>query len=262
LLTDALTFVGVTTTNSFDVPFDHYDDVSGYIVGNTYIVRARSAVGVGATESTNSEPAFIMTNGFETASSSQINPEGWRSFTEYYSSTYYYSTHADSYRAYGSYRYRWGFYSVNYAGVMYCGMVKSTPLASQIPDATSRYLDSSIDLYQMYTPGGIFMITMSAQPAQINFTQTSTAEHVLAYTAAPYRSYMSYESVINGQGWTGVPAANNCWLTASPTRQRVGADVDATGEATDRYVGFAITNMRTYSNQHYPGMDEFALMIY
>ena len=263
LLTDALSFVGVTTTNSFDVPFDHYDDVSGYIVGNTYIVRARSAVGVGATESDDSEPAFIMTNGFETCtSSSQIHPEGWRSFTAYYSTTYYYSTHADSYRAYGSYRYRWGFRSVNYYGVPWAGMVKSTPLASQIPDATSRYLDSSIDLYQMYTPGGIFMITMSAQPAQTGFTATSTAEHVDVYTASPYYGYPSYQSVINGQGWTGVPSANNCWLTASPNRQRVGADVDASGTASDRYVGFAITNMRTTSNSHYPGFDEFALMIY
>jgi hypothetical protein len=257
-LTDGLELVGITASTSFTVPGLHIIIPSHYLPGNTYIVRARSAAGNPYTESANSQIAFIMTNGFETSATSQITGEGWVGFTYRASTTYYHMMHTDSYRATGGVTWRWGYQNTQYNTVPMSGSTKRTPMG--IPNS-SRYIDAGINLYQMYVMG-ISLMTSATQPTS-SFLDASTMEWVQPYSSSPYFGYNYAGVVMNTYGLAGVGTGNTSWTLASPNKQRIGADIDATGNSSHPYVGFIEVNTNNVSsNQVYPNVDEIAIMIY
>ena len=264
-LTDGLVLVGTSTTNTFNCPGPLMTTAKKYLAGNTYIVRGRSAVGLPATEcTTNSELAFIMTTGFETVGSSNMNPEGWVSNSVYAGATYYYNMHTEAWNPLDTLSYRWGFQTFSAAGDTTVGSTHRVPRG--IP-TSQRRIDLAAYLYQFGSPG-IFFVTSASQPTQGTLT-FSMMEWVNAYNTAPYYAYTgayaTYQPNITLQGFVDVGGGatpNVSWYTAaSPNRQRVGANFD-TGSGNPAHDFVGIEKVAIWGGQDYPNIDDVAFLHY
>jgi hypothetical protein len=271
-LTDNLALAGTTTSTSWTCPGSVMQTAKKHL-RHTYVIRARSAVGVPASEAGNSELAFIETWGCETSTGwYQIDEEDWYSFAWDNSGGYYWytwSTYPISYNenyGFGIGSNVWSYFGNTWAGA-------TTKLPTAITNS-SRYVSFSFYIYNYYYDyyygyqmnyPGIFMFTTATQP-RWDWTNP-TAEWVNAYSSSPYRGYDGYYSgTLTSQGWDGVGSDPTSWDYMWGDYYRVGADINATGNASDPYFGICLDNAAVPGYLYWYGLgagfDEIAITVY
>ena len=269
LLTDDLTFVGATTGTSFDVPSSSIDPselANHWVEGSTYVVRARSAMNVPATEATNSEIAWVTTNSWESYSSGvpgygSNHGEGWEANCRYNttSTTYnwYYTT---SYRVWGTRSLRHPPY-VGYYNNHYSGLTKQTPVFA---DQSVRHLSFCIYFANnsLPSPAGWCLGTVSTQPSY-NWTTPTDFDWAQADSSGNYTGYNRNSTDVSST-FDGVGAGNNSWayIGAGDRRFLVGGDVNNGGNSADEYVGMELCRLTNSYSSPSCAVDEFAIAVY
>jgi len=270
-LTDNLTLVGVTSPPAltYKVPLSHWTDPNHYVKGNTYVVRARSAVGFPGSESVNSQLAFIKADGWDTLnpglgfgwSGGTGNSEGWVVATSnsYYQTDYnwndmwypiwndstYYVSQPNSLQLFGY-----------YTGSSYCGNLGMTAKTPTIADTSVRTLTSAMSFYgwdtSPYPYGGVIVGQCSTQPTTDFDGRAMT--WLNPKTTAPYSGY---NSGFSGFPYTGVGGGKNCFsfLQYDTTRFLLGVDF------TMQYIGFGSYTSSPYGNNQVD-VDDLAIVIY
>ena len=280
-LTDNLSFLGTATDISFTVPVGHVP-ANRYVVGNTYIVRGRIVPGDQSSEGENSEPAFIMANGWETtpARTPVMNPEvfeGWMTGWETANvpgTWYEYPTTDDFYQNMLD-----GAVNVRISSCLigdmtrvgrYTSMVKRTPT---VPDAPVRFLDFPLQAWNSnYTNpvvGGVIIGTCSIQPGT-SWSTPIDFHWAKASTEAPFVGYNNDQdefllTLFDGVDTTEPWCFKALSFYAEPiiTGMRIGGDVNLTADPSDPFVGFACAKSAYTLWDHDNWFsDDLAIMIY
>jgi len=268
-LTNNLVFVATTTLTTWT------DNVSGfpsnrYIIGWTYIVRARSVAGNPSSEGADSEPAFVTTNGWETLNMWQNPGEGWSCnqetpYPEYYNRPYVFGEALYNYEgvAEGQHCVRSSPFCggdwMTWAG-RWNGLVKQTPT---VPNSTVRFLDFSLYIYQMFAPQGMILGTCPYAPG-LNWTTTQDLEWASAKSTDGYWGYNTDSEDAKAQFGDVPNGTFNAWINGftSDRRKLVGGDVNINANPTDPYVGIEWIKLDSYAVQQYPFIDEMAIAVY
>ena len=273
--------LGTTTETFYTVPIGHVP-ANRYVVGNTYIVRARSIAGDQSSESDDSEPAFIMANGWETApgKSPIMDPvlfEGWQAGweTDISPGTWYYFPTTD-------YSLQNLLDGAQYARISSCligdmtcvgrytTMVKRTPT---VPNAPVRFLDFPLQPWNSNTTrallGGVIIGTCSTQPGHpwsspLDFTWAK------ALSESPFVGYNNDQDEFLKDTFDGVDISEPWCFRCLDYEEypmgigwRVGGDVNLTADPTDPYVGFAAAKSEyTFMDHDNWFTDDLAIMIY
>ena len=280
-LTDNLgaTPLGTTTSTSYTVPAAHLP-LNHYVIGNTYIVRARTVVGDPLSETGDSEPAYIMANGWETCPPDTpiMDPsimEGWQAGWETSVSpgTWYRFPTTDNFYqnlVHGAINARVS--SCNIGDMSWVGrytsLVKRTPT---VPNAPVRFLDFALQPWSSnYTTpaaGGVILGTCSTQPGH-PWGSPTEFEWALAESDPPFNGYNNdgdayllnvFDDVDTSEAWTF-----KCLdFYVEDVGWRVGGDVNATANPDDPFVGFACAKVAYTIHDHDNWFtDDLAIMIY
>jgi hypothetical protein len=283
LLTDNLgsSPLGTTSETFYTVPVGHVP-ANRYVVGNTYIVRARSVAGDQSSESSNSEPAFIMANGWETTPSQApvMDPtvfEGWLAgwetanvpgtWYEYPTTDNFYQNMLD------------GVVNVRISSCLigdmtrvgtYTSMVKRTPT---VPNAPVRFLDFPLQAWNSNNTnplvGGVIIGTCSIQPGT-SWSTPIDFHWAKASNEAPFVGYNNDQdefllTLFDGVDTTEPWCFKALSFYAEPiiTGMRIGGDVNLTADPNDPYVGFAAAK-EAYTLWDHDNWfsDDLAIMIY
>ena len=284
-LTDNLVFVGTTSSTTYDVPPSHLPD-NHYVIGNTYVVRARTVAGDPGSELADSEPAFIMTNGWETTPavhSPILDPalfEGWQAGWEMDQFDpdpwhFYYYICTDDYPQnvlQGAKSARVSSCMVGKTADPYPGrwntITHRTPV---VPNAPVRFLDCA--LQQWSTPdtnpvmGGLCVGTCSEPRPLYPWSTPSDFEWALVSNTAPFDGYNNNQDTFLRNTFDDVHTdASWCWYTTdlytTDTGWRVGCDLNATADPNDPYIGFGGAREYYYLIHANWFADDIAIMIY
>jgi hypothetical protein len=281
-LTNSLSQLGVTTSTTYTVAPSHLPS-NHYLVGNTYIVRARTVMNNPGSETGDSEPAFIMVNGWETAPVQAVilNPaqfEGWQAGWETSNAPpthpWYYYPVTDNFYQNISQGYANARISSCYIGDMsvvgrWTSCVKRTPV---VPDADVRFIDAALQPWSSnYTTpakGGVIVGTCSIMPGH-PWTTPVDFEWAHAESTAPFNGYDNSQDTYLYTLFEGVNTSSAwCWkcpnFYVEDEGRRIGCDVNsAGGDPDDPFIGYAAAKS-SYSIMDHDNWfsDEIAIMIY
>ena len=263
-LTNNLLYVGVSTSLSYKVPPGHLP-ADRYVIGYTYVVRPRSQAGDPLSEMGTSEPAHIMTNGWETLPLSSIAGEGWVGNHESSNTSSFTFPETNNYWPVGAVTLRFsphcgaGFYQT-WAG-RWNGMTKQTP---SVPNAPVRWLECSSFYYGGNSPNGLIFGTCSVQPT-LNWTIPTELEWASVASTGGFTGYNSISQDV-ASTFDGAPSTvNNAWIQPDwPAVNFVfGGDVNMDGNSNDQYVAMEYVRLQDVQfPQPYPYVDDIAIMLY
>ena len=286
-LTDNLQFVDVTASTAFNAPPSHLPS-NHYFPGNTYIIRARTVAGDPSSESENSEPAFIMINGWETTPavhSPILDPalfEGWQagwetSFFDPDPWHFYYYICTDDFAQnvlHGAKSARMSGCMIGQVNYPYPGrwdtITHRTPV---VPNAPVRFLDCALQQWSVGgTPpanGGVCVGTVSDPRPFHPWATPSDFEWALVESTAPFDGYNNTQETFLRNTFSDVHTdAPWCWystnLYTTDPGWRVGCDLNATADPNDPYIAFGgafYIYSQAYDQPNWFA-DDIAIMLY